>query len=122
MPGLLVVGGVMIIVFVILLGSVYTTGRRPHFRIVHADGKYVIQYRTKLYQWKTYMLPATDVDDTVKAAVYYTRTEAEDMIKRLIERFKEAGSYDKLARGKTVQVFEYTENGELMGNKRERVE
>ncbi len=49
----------MIVVLIILLISVFTSGKRPFFRLIKAGEKYIIQYRKYWVLWRTYTIPNT---------------------------------------------------------------
>lgn len=105
-------GMVVVLVLVVLLVSIWLEEKRPFYRLVIKGEQYIIQYRYMWVRWKTYILKGTDN----QPAVYYTRTEAEDMIKKLIKRRAEAKTLDRVgASGGTV--INYDEDGKMMGSR-----
>jgi len=100
---------VIAVVLAVMLASIWIEGKRPYFRLVYDGAKYIIQYRRWLWIWRTYQLTLSG-----DPAVYYSRIEAEDMIKTLVERRRMNQSLDKISSSK-LQVINYTEEGKLMG-------
>lgn len=100
---------VLAIVLGVLLLSIWMESKRPFFRLVYDGDKYIIQYRKWWAIWRTYLLSLSG-----EPAVYYSRTEAEDMIKTLVERRRMNQNLDKISSSK-LQVINYTDEGKLMG-------
>jgi len=101
---------VLIIVLAVMLGSLYLDSQRPFYRLVKSGNKYIIQYRKVMVLWRTYTLTNGE------AAVYYVQTEAEAMIKTLVERRKTTKSLDRLGR-RGVEIIEYSDSGQMMRKK-----
>ncbi len=110
MPFLLV-GITIIAVLAVMLISIWLEEKKPYFRLVSDGTRYIIQYRYMWVRWKTYILMGTDN----QPAVYYTRMEAEDMIKKLIKRRAETKSLDKI--GSSVKVINYDDDGRMMSGR-----
>ncbi len=100
---------VMAIILGIMLISIWWEQKRPFFRLVYDGDKYIIQYRKWLWLWRTYILTVSG-----KAAVYYSRPEAEEQIKVLVERRKANQSLDRISSAK-LQVINYSDEGKLLG-------
>ncbi len=115
MPQLIAIGGIMIIVLLILVLSIFLepifSYKRPFFRLVFAKDQYIIQYRKFLWKWETYTIPGTG-----EPAVYYSKSEAEGMIKTLVDRRNKTNDLNKLT-AKKVEVFEYDTKGNQTAKK-----
>ena len=106
----LLIGGVLVVILLILLGSIYLDSNRPFFRLVQVNDKFAIQYRKAYVLWRTYTLQSGE------PAIFYSQTEAEGFINTLVERRNSTKSIDKLGAKRTI-IHNYSDKGSYMGKK-----